>query len=121
MRPLILLIIVGLTLGVAACSNPEPGPKGDQGPAGPPGPKGDPGAEGPPGPPGPARSQVRIIRESCATSACTAACSESEVLVTAYCGPTREAATVLSERAVTCTRRTQRGPLVAVCISTTSP
>ena len=121
MRPLILTIIVGLTLGVAACSNPEPGPKGDQGSAGPPGSKGERGADGPPGPPGPAGSQVRIIRENCATSACTAACSESEVLVTAYCGPTREAATVLSERAVSCARRTQRSPLVAVCISVTSP
>jgi hypothetical protein len=56
-----LAITVGLTLCVAACGKPEPGPqgpKGDQGPAGPPGPKGDRGADRSPGPAG---SKVRII------------------------------------------------------------
>src|SRR5690349_24521521 len=98
MRKFISIAMLGLILCVAACGKPEPGPKGDPGSPGPAGPKGDrgengsPGPAGPPGPQGPAgsSSQTRVIRQTCASTACTAACNENEVLVTAYCGPSRQ-------------------------------
>ena len=128
MRALKLLLAIALTIGVASCGKPEPGPKGETGAAGPPGPKGDrgnpgpQGMQGPPGPtgpPGPA-AQVRILRQNCETSVCTVTCSDNEVLVSAYCGATRQNATVLSERSVSCgvIPDPTRSPLVAVCIAT---
>jgi hypothetical protein len=58
---------------------------------------------------------LRVIRTSCETAACTAACDQDEVLVTAYCGPGRSAVTLINERSVSCPRRAATGPLVAVC------
>jgi hypothetical protein len=131
MRQFISIAMLGLILCVAACGKPEPGPKGDPGSPGPAGPKGDrgedgsPGAAGPPGPQGPAgvSSQTRIIRQPCASTTCTATCNENEVLVAAYCGPSRQNAKVLTERSVSCgvTPDLEHSPLVAVCVSTTPP
>jgi hypothetical protein len=96
----------------------DPGQPGPQGQPGPPGPQGQRGEQGPPGPPG---ASLRVIRLSCLSGECTATCQEGEVLVTAYCGPTRNAATFLGERSASCGVEVavEHRPLVAVCI--TSP
>jgi hypothetical protein len=123
-----LIAIVGVTLCLASCGKPEPGPKGDPGPQGPAGPQGERGQVGPVGPQGPAgpagaagaSSRTRVIRQSCDTTACTATCGENEVLIAAYCGPGRQNATVLSEHAVSCgtVPDPSHSPLVAVCVAT---
>jgi hypothetical protein len=121
------LILAGLLMvALAGCSK---GPKGDPGAAGPPGPQGEPGAAGPPGPvgpPGPPGPQgesgppsptLRVIRNNCLGAACTAACRGNEVLVSAYCGPSRSRPTFLDERQVSCGIEANKAnaPLVAFC------
>jgi Collagen triple helix repeat (20 copies) len=128
-----MALLIALALGLASCGQGSPGPKGEAGVAGPAGEKGDPGPPGPAGPPGPpgpkgeagppgppgaaaaATGSLRVIRTSCETAACTAACNQDEVLVTAYCGPGRSAVTLINERSVSCPRRAATSPLVAVC------
>jgi hypothetical protein len=121
-----LLPAVLLSILIASCgrSTPPatPGPPGPQGPQGakgdpgPPGPPGPQGLSGPPGPPGPA-SQVRVIRMSCGVQSCSVGCNVDEVLIAAYCGPTRRTPTVLSENSVSCgiVPSAADSPLVAVC------
>jgi hypothetical protein len=59
---------------------------------------------------------LRVIRVSCESAACTAACNQDEVLVSAYCGPGRSAVTLVNERSVSCpSRRAATSPLVAIC------
>jgi hypothetical protein len=121
MRVSHLGLVVALLAGLAACG------KGPQGPPGPQGPKGDVGPAGPPGPPGPlvhrgekgppGPSSPSIIRSDC-VSGCSVQCQDNEILVTAYCGATRNRAQFLSERGAS------RGPvpspantpLVAICV-----
>ena len=88
-------------------------PRAPPGPAGPAGPAGPQGEAGPPSP------SVRVVRSDCLTGECTAACKGDEVLVTAYCGPTRKPATFINERQVTCgvAVDTASAPLVAVCVA----
>lgn len=119
-----LLLAVSGTL--AACGK---GPQGDPGPAGPQGPKGDTGPAGPAGPPGPAGAagpqgqagppspSIRVVRSDC-VSGCTVQCQDNEVLVTAYCGPTRNQAQYLGERGASCgpAGSASNTPLVAVCV-----
>jgi Collagen triple helix repeat (20 copies) len=124
------VVLMGLTCGLAACgkgpqgdtgpAGPKgdvgaPGPVGPAGPAGPPGPQGAAGPAGPAGAPG---ASVRVVRSDC-TSGCTVQCKENEVLVTAYCGPTRNAAQFLGERGASCGPDTSPAntPLVAVCVA----
>ena len=119
--------IVLLCLCLAGCGGSPPqgpaGPAGPQGPAGakgdagPPGPPGAAGLQGPPGPPGPA-SQTRVIRMNCGVQTCTVSCNVDEVLVSAYCGPSRKAPTVLSESSVSCgiVPSAADSPLVAICV-----
>ena len=49
---------------------------------------------------------------------CQAACEMSEVMVTAYCGPSRHSATFLSENSASCglTPSNADSPLVALCV-----
>jgi Collagen triple helix repeat (20 copies) len=122
-----VLLLAGIAGGVAACGK---GPQGDAGPAGPQGPKGDVGAVGPAGPAGPPGPQgqqgpagppspsIRVVKSDC-TSGCTVQCRENEVLVTAYCGPTRNAAQMLGERGASCgpDASPANAPLVAVCVA----
>jgi hypothetical protein len=131
MRTRASAVLIMFAVCLAGCGEGSPGPKGEAGPpgetggtgpAGPPGPqgpKGDPGVAGPAGPAGPAGaagSTVRVMRVSCETSACTAACGQDEVLVTAYCGPRRTPVTLVNERSVSCPARSAAtSPLVAVC------
>ena len=123
MRVSHLVLALSLFAGLAACGK---GPQGDAGPAGPQGPKGDPGLAGPPGPPGPQGESgqpgplspsIRVIRSDCA-SGCSVECQDNEVLITAYCGPTRNQAQFLSERGASCGPgpSASNTPLVAVCI-----
>jgi hypothetical protein len=130
-RKLLPSASVLLCLVVAACggSPPQgpPGPAGAQGPqgpkgdAGPPGPPGPTGLQGPPGPPG-AASQTRVIRINCGAQSCSASCNVDEVLIAAYCGPARHAATVLGESSVSCgiVPSAADSPLVAICLRTSS-
>ena len=124
-----LFVAAALVALLAGCGQ---GPKGDTGPPGPPGPKGDPGASGPPGPVGPAGPPgaqgeqgppgptVRVIRKDCLTGGgCAASCRGDEVLVSAYCGPGRNAATFVGERGVSCGVEANAAnvPLVAICVA----
>ena len=126
MRVSHLTLAVALLVGLSGCGK---GPQGDPGPAGPPGPKGDAGPIGPPGPPGPPGPQgekgqagspspsIRVIRSDC-VSGCSVQCQDNEVLITAYCGPTRNQAQFLSERGASCgpVPNAANTPLVAVCV-----
>jgi len=123
-----IILVAALLAGLADCGQ---GPKGDPGPAGPPGPKGDtgaagpPGPVGPPGPPGPQGEQgppsptVRVLRSDCLAGYCAVACGGNEVLVSAYCGPSRNPATFLGERQASCgtDASTANAPLVAICVA----
>jgi len=109
------LIVMTLALGLAACGNATQGEKGDPGPPGPPGAKGDAGLRGPAGPPG-ASGAMHIVRASCDATNCTAQCADDEVLLIAYCGATRIAATFPTERSATCRARTPaNSPIIAAC------
>jgi hypothetical protein len=46
-------------------------------------------------------------------------CKDNEVLVTAYCGPTRNAAQFLGERGASCGPEASpaNAPLIAVCVA----
>ena len=129
MRTARLIVAAGLIALLAGCGQ---GPKGDSGPPGPQGPKGDTGAAGPtgpvgpPGPPGPQGEQgppsptVRVIRKDCLTGGgCSASCRGNETLVSAYCGPSRNPATFVGERDVTCGVESNAAnvPLVAICVA----
>jgi hypothetical protein len=61
---------------------------------------------------------VRVVHQNClAPGGCVVTCEADEVLVTAYCGVDRRAATFLTEKSVNCGARPSRthSPLVAVC------
>lgn len=121
------LVVAFICVALSACGKPQQGAKGDPGPPGPPGPKGDTGSAGPPGPRGPdgppgvagPASNIRIIQVNCSNGSCIAQCNENEVMVTAYCGPTRDAARFLTERSASCgvIPSPVNTPLVAVCAS----
>jgi hypothetical protein len=78
--------------------------------------------EGPPGPPG-LSATTRIVRTKCGAQACTAQCQLEEVLVVAYCGPSRKAAAYLSENSASCgiLANATDSPLVAVCVRASGP
>jgi hypothetical protein len=126
-------LVVALTASLTACGQ---GQKGDPGPQGTPGAKGDSGARGPAGPAGPAgppgpqglqgppSPTVRVVHSSCLTSGnCAIGCRENEVLVMAYCGPSRNPATFVGERQATCgvEATTANAPAVAVCVEAPPP
>ncbi len=109
-----LLAAVWLAAALAGCgNNATQGEKGDPGPAGPAGPKGD---SGPRGPAGAAGAGIRIVRSNCDATGCAAQCGDDEVLITAYCGATRNPATFPTERSASCRlRNPANSPLVAAC------
>lgn len=121
------LLVLALLVLLCGCFE---GKKGDQGPPGPEGAKGEPGQTGiigpvgPAGPPGPQGDQgppsptLRVVRVNCLHNAtCAAGCRGDEVLVTAYCGPSRTAPTYSSERQVSCgiNADAANNPLVVIC------
>jgi hypothetical protein len=110
-----MLTIITVGGSLIIWSQNSKGPMGDQGPPGPKGPRGD------PGPPG-STSSIRIVRSNCDETTCRAQCSENEMLLTAYCGPTRNPAIIPSERAATCRNpMPANSPLVVVCAQMVSP
>ena len=133
MRSTTLSVVAILSLLLVGCGESqgprgEPGPQGPQGSRGdigPQGPQGQSGAQGPAGQPGPPglSSTTRIIRIKCGAQACTAQCQIEEVLVVAYCGPARKAATYLSENSASCgiLPNATESPLVAVCVRASGP
>ena len=103
------LIAVALTAAVMGCGRDQ-GSKGDPGPPGPPGPKGDPGSPGP-------NVGIRVIRSPCDATNCTVQCNADEMLLTAYCGPRRNAAIIPTKRSATCRSPVPaNSPLVAACV-----
>src|SRR5216684_3230468 len=115
------LIAITLAAGLVGCGKASQGEKGDAGPAGPPGAKGEAGPRGPAGPPG-AAGAMRIVRANCDATSCAAQCGDDEVLLIAYCGSTRNAATFPTERSASCRpRNAANNPLVAACVKATSP
>src|SRR5713101_352400 len=103
-----ILIMVALVGALMAGQGPK-GPTGLQGPPGPPGLNGD---RGPPG----SVSGIRVVRSTCSETNCTVQCGEDEMLLTAYCGPRRNAAVFPSERSATCRSQVPaNSPLVAAC------
>src|ERR1700731_4360077 len=95
------LIAIALAVGLVGCGKAVQGEKGDPGPAGPPGATGGAGPRGPAGPPG-ASGSMRIVRANCDATSCAAQCADDEVLLIAYCGSTRNAATYPTERSASC-------------------
>jgi hypothetical protein len=87
------------------------GPKGPMGYQGPPGPKGPTGDPGPPG----QGSRIRLVRSNCYETTCTVQCGENEMVLTAYCGPKRNAAVIPTERTATCRTRCPRTVLL-LCV-----
>jgi hypothetical protein len=104
------LIVIGLAGAMITWGQGLKGPMGDQGPPGPKGPAGD---AGPPS----AASNIRIVRSHCDGTSCRVQCAESEMLLTAYCGPKRNTAMIPTERAATCGATVPaNSPVVAVCV-----
>jgi hypothetical protein len=62
---------------------------------------------------------VRVVRSNCLSGNCTIQCNDTEVLVMAYCGPNRSAATYLGEREASCgvQESSPNSPLIVVCAS----
>jgi hypothetical protein len=115
MRVFRLLMAFAVAAALAGCSK---GPQGDPGPPGRQGPPGPPGAQGLRGSQGPPSPSVRVLRNPCLAGQCTLTCQQDEVLVSAYCGPTRNPATFLNERSVSCGVEPNPAdvPLIAVCV-----
>jgi hypothetical protein len=115
------LIAVTLAAGLVGCGQSSQGEKGDPGAAGPPGAQGDAGPRGPAGPPG-ASGAMRIVRANCDATSCAAQCGDDEVLLIAYCGATRNAATFPTERSASCRlRNPANSPLIAACAKAATP
>jgi collagen triple helix repeat protein len=121
------LLALALLIVLCGC---DMGKKGDPGAPGSSGPKGDPGTAGltgpvgPAGPPGPQgeRGQpsptIRVVRTSCLNNAtCAVACRGDEILILAYCGPSRAAPSYPSGRQASCgiNADAANSPLVAIC------
>jgi hypothetical protein len=110
-----MLTIIAVTGSLIIWGQSSKGPMGDQGPPGPKGPQGD---AGPPS----TTSGIRIVRSNCDETTCLVQCSENEMLLTAYCGPKRNAAIIPTERAATCRNPMPvNSPLIAVCALMASP
>jgi hypothetical protein len=110
-----MLITIALAGLMITWGDGPKGPMGYQGPQGPKGPTGD------PGPPGQG-SRIRLVRSNCDETTCTVQCGENEMLLTAYCGPKRNAAIIPTERTATCRNPVPaNSPLVVVCAQMPSP
>jgi hypothetical protein len=93
--------------------------RGFTGPRGPPGERGPVGAAGPAGPRGAAGDTgVRMHRVDCSTGTCTAECNDDEVLLTAYCSPSRAPAAYPNEHTALCRTQGVRAKVevVAACV-----
>ena len=63
------------------------------------------------------KPSVRIVRSDC-VAGCSVQCQDNEILVTAYCGATRNQAQFLGEQGAPCgpVESASNTPLVAVCV-----
>lgn len=120
------ILAIAMSIALASCGQPTPGPQGPKGDAGQKGDAGAPGAAGAVGPPGPqgppgtpgASSLFRLVRAPCTNaSECQVTCRDDEVVISAFCGKKRAAAMYLTESTVSCgvNPDTTDGALVAVC------
>jgi hypothetical protein len=109
----IMLSLAGCGQGPSGASGPA-GPAGPPGPAGPRGEQGPSGAAGPPGPAGPAgaaapatspAATMRVVRSPCTPAGCIAQCEPDEIVISAWCGATRIAATFPNEQSASCRSR----------------
>jgi hypothetical protein len=120
------LLALALPLLACGCDFEQKGPQGAPGAVGPKD-DGTDGATGPIGPaglPGPQGEQgepsptLRVIRMSCLHNATSAAgCRRDEVLIAAYCGPSRNMPTYVNEQQVSCSANADvaNTPLVVIC------
>jgi hypothetical protein len=103
LRALIVAVLASTLL--SGCGRGAQGPRGERGP---PGPKGD---------PGPAGAGIRVIKSECNERGCVVQCGPDEMLLTAYCGPKRNAAVIPTERSATCRSQVPaNSPIVAACV-----
>jgi hypothetical protein len=95
MRSSGIVLAIMLSVMLASCGQPTPGPqgpKGDTGPAGATGPQGRQGDVGPPGPQGSsgtpgASSLLRLVRAPCTNaSECMITCRSDEIVIIAFAG-----------------------------------
>jgi hypothetical protein len=57
-----------------------------------------------------------VLRSNCDVAGCSVECAADEILVTAYCGPRRNAAVFPNERSASCRARgAANTPLTGVC------
>jgi hypothetical protein len=57
------------------------------------------------------------VKVDCDARGCTVQCSDDETLLTAYCGPKRNAAIIPTERSATCRNPVPaNNPVVAACV-----
>lgn len=112
------VLTIAMAIWVAGCGQNPLGIKGEDGPPGPQGQKGDPGPPGAPGLPG---GGVRLVRTNCDAASCAAQCDQSEILINAWCGVTRNAAVFPNERSASCrVRGGVNSPLFLACAKGTS-
>jgi hypothetical protein len=64
---------------------------------------------------------VRVVKSDCLAGYCSVTCRGDEILVAAYCGPSRGPATFLGERQASCgvDATAANKPLVVVCAGAT--
>jgi len=56
------------------------------------------------------------VRADCEAAGCTVTCGDDEIVLTAFCGPRREAATFPTEHSASCHRHgPESHPLIAAC------
>jgi len=61
-------------------------------------------------------SSLRVVRVNCNVDGCSVACNPDEIVLVAYCGRRREAATLQTEQQASCrTRGAHSSPLIAAC------
>jgi hypothetical protein len=128
MRICSLVLMCAVALPLTGCGQSAPGAKGDPGPPGPsgsagePGPAGPQGAKGEPGTPGPGGSAVHILRTTCDATGCVAQCAEDEIVISAWCGASRNPTNFPTEKSATCRGRgAANNPLIAVCAKSAGP
>jgi hypothetical protein len=83
------------------------------------GPRGEPGQPGPPGARGPAGDPgVRVLRVDCGTAGCAAECAPDEILLGAYCSPSRGPVAYPTEHSAACrpSGARVRVEVVAACV-----
>ena len=127
----IIAVVVG-AFSLATCSEPAPGPKGEQGPPGPQGTKGEQGPAGPQGangeqgPPGPAgqagpagpsgSTGLHVVRQdNCENNSCTLACGSGETLASITC-PSGTVSISKNGEVETATCGNPQGPALALCL-----